>query len=231
MSISQILRALAARYSQCQTYKDCGTVRMRTARSESVIHFKTMFARPANLLFEWEDEQGGKKSTVACDGKVAYLRLGEQERLERRDLVSAVAGATGPSLSAAPNICSLLMPDKFVNFVSVLKLTNIRLVDKEFVRGSECSVVSGSSINSARTLWISMKDTSIIRQREQYPIADSDAGRKMAEASLHEQKMSQILQRDLLTSDATSNFGRVTVFEYEDVEFDTDLMHRFGPPE
>lgn len=162
-----IVGKMAAQYAQASSYQDTGVVERiwgaGTGRRETVIKFKTSFARPHFLLFEWTDRaiftSEERLNAVWNDGKQTYHyyswdkpAVGSEE-----DISLGVAGATGISRGSAHTVPTLLLEE--VGGFRLTEMSNLSLLGEEKFEGEDCYIVRGRHPhNFPIDMWIAKSD-------------------------------------------------------------------------
>ena len=163
MNARQILQNLSTKYAQCVTYSDSGRVKFD---GDQEIQFRTEFARPDFLIFEWQDygPRRGKSPSFSTlrteNGKTGITWNTNSQKCfeEQPSLNIAVARATGCSAGAAHKIPALLMDELRIGSKTLLEISKIELTE-EILNDHACYSLVGSLLgeNDYR-LWVSKQD-------------------------------------------------------------------------
>lgn len=163
-SADEIIKSVLAKYSTCKSYSDTGRTTTVFYDLIETFAFRTFFSRPSLFRFDWQDNGSAREkpedfSTVRSDGEQTYL---ERPRTGRypETLSLGMATATGCSAAAAV-VPSLLSQD--LGFRGGIELSRSELIESETVDGVDCHVLSGWWSNSEVKLYISSKDSQIVR--------------------------------------------------------------------
>lgn len=164
---------MAVQYSTAKSYQDIGIVQSVSATEKDTIEeinsFKTFFARPKHLRFEWEDKSEYLPKSwhiVWSDGKDTFTYWDSGHFEKEEDIGMGLAGATGISQGAAHTIPTLLL--KEVGGFRLTEMERITLLREEQFEGENCFVVRGfHPFGFPIDLWISKKDFLLRKEREQ----------------------------------------------------------------
>lgn len=127
--------------------------------------FRTFFSRPSLFRFDWQDNGSAREkpedfSTVRSDGEQTYLELPRTGRYPET-LSLGMTAATARSAGAAAVVPNLLSQD--LGFRQGIELTRAEPIESETVDGVDCKMLSGWSSNDKIKLYISSKDSQIVR--------------------------------------------------------------------
>ncbi len=175
ITAQSIIEKMAAQYANASSYQDIGVVEdvkgEGGGQRETVIKFKTFFARPHFFRFEWTDRSivtsEERLNVIWNDGKqtYSYYSWGDAGVEKKEDLSLGIAGATGISRGAAHVIPALLMEE-----VSGFRLTetkNVSLLGEEKFEGEDCYIVRGyHPHNFPIDMWISKRDFLLRKVKE-----------------------------------------------------------------
>lgn len=175
MSAQAIVEKMAAQYAQASSYQDTGVVEETgewgKGQRETIIKFKTWFARPHFLRFEWTDRSvvTSKEhlSVVWNDGKRTYHYYSwDDPAVERDETISlGLAGATGISRGSAHTVPVLLMEE--VSGFRLTEMSDLSLLGEEAFEGEDCHVVRGyHPHNFPIVMWIGKRDF-LLRKTQQ----------------------------------------------------------------
>lgn len=188
----QILQEMVATYKSLSSYQDTGFVRTLTGdstlmagsdgfhirgvslRDDTLVSFKTHYARPGKFRFEWRSPSTGasRDSAIWSDGKQAYvwspLGSGEGEGFiwkKGSALRWCVDEAQRSSVGAAYFVPSLLMKDVSLSpFADLLSIMDgLMLAREERVDGESCHVIKGEISGVPWALWVG-KETRLLRK-------------------------------------------------------------------
>jgi len=169
-----LLQRVAQAYSAMSSYQDHGRVVLVNADEPPLqIDFATLYKRPSLFRFEFSRPHPYaplrhivSTHVVGFDGSRAYSqteRYQEAPRLEtRRDLPSAIAGATGISSGSAHSISRLLLAE--VSGFSLLDLVDVRLDAATQIDGIACYRVSGNNPRGGEWDYTIERDSLLIRR-------------------------------------------------------------------
>jgi outer membrane lipoprotein-sorting protein len=173
MDGNEVVRRMAVAYESAKSYQDEGIVQSsRSSKPESyelINSFKTYFVRPAQLRFQWNEAEPGRRTQayiIWSDGKTvqSYSHLMGLEK--EKSLSSAVAGATGISRGAAHTVSTLLLRE--VSGFRLTEMERLTLLRKEYFEGVDCFVVRGyHPFGFPIDIWIGKSDFLLRRMREQ----------------------------------------------------------------
>lgn len=161
---TRILNNMFRVYSRLASYQDEGilvtTNDEETGGTIEKMPFKTFFKRPNLFRFEWTDygiTKLGKTKMIWFDGKEAFMYW-EPDRYEKeRSLSSAVAGATGISLTTVNTLSDLLLPEEFGGS-SLKTLVKVSLMGEEMFEGVRCYRLKATEMGDPIELWIGKND-------------------------------------------------------------------------
>lgn len=192
-----ILREMTARYARLSSYQDTGVVRTLPGESmaaaaglpnasgagETVVSFKTFYARPRMFRFEWKSHgpAPSREAAVWSDGRKSYSwmpsgtlgpgTLGDSFILDGgRKLRSYVGDAQRSSSGAAFFVPSLLMKDlDYVPFGEMLgHMEGLSVVREEEFDGEVCHVVGGDIAGAPWMLWVGKQSRLLRKTRTIY---------------------------------------------------------------
>jgi hypothetical protein len=147
VSGEDLLRAMAAVYASCTSYRDRGEVRSNIVHGDEPIApsprpFETAFVHPGRFRFEFRDQMHGtgpwNRYIVWTDGlevRTHWDLMPQQE--SPASLGYALAGATGISGGSAHRIPALLMPDRIEGF-KLTDLVEVELLGTTDLDGDRC---------------------------------------------------------------------------------------------
>lgn len=150
-------------YGGLESYADEGAGTHSLPGSEQTILFKTFFARPDRLRFEFLTHHPypllrhiTTSHEITFDGTAVHS-FWNGEAWEARSLDAALAGATGISGGIAPLVPSLLLPQELAG--GIRHLTRVRLAGMEEVEGVPCYRLVGTrGTGHEITLFVSRED-------------------------------------------------------------------------
>ena len=169
-----LLQRVAQAYSAMTSYQDNGRVALVNGDDPPFqIDFATLYKRPSLFRFEFSRPHPYaplrhivSKYVVGFDGTAAYSRNERYQRapqLEtRKDLQSAIAGATGISSGSAHSISCLLLPE--VSGFSILDLVEVRMHEMTQIDGIPCYRVVGNSPRGGEWDCTIERDSLLIRR-------------------------------------------------------------------
>jgi hypothetical protein len=174
MKATEILNRLVDRYSSCRSYSDEGRVDFLDAYGhQEQIRFRTKFAAPNLLRFEWQDygPRRGKSSefsTLLIRENTATVHYTWDPEVSHGTISMAISGVTGCSAAAAsivlPLLCERDSHDPRGHHL--FEITAPTVAGPEMVDGSRCHSVTGKWFNGDEiTLWIDASDYSLKRAR------------------------------------------------------------------
>jgi outer membrane lipoprotein-sorting protein len=167
MSAPAIVEKMAAQYANASSYQDTGVVQDSLAedtnRLEEIIKFKTFFARPHFLRFEWTDRDIAtteeRLNVVWNDGKDTYHYYSwDDPAVERtKNIGLGIAGATGISRGSAHTVPALLMEE--IGGFRLIEMSNLSMIGEERFEGEDCYLIRGyHPHNFPIDMWISKRD-------------------------------------------------------------------------
>lgn len=240
MNPSQIIERLAEKYSQCRTYADSGVVDFSDIRGEKKqLLFRNRFVRPAYFSFEWQDygPSRGKSDDFSIlwskNGKTLYRgRLGFKTD---RELILAIAGATGCSAGAAHWMPSLLMEELRTDTTrKVLQMTELEVLTTEMLLEKECYVLRGTLLKSQDiTLWITTEDYSLIRIFNNTFTTADESNERLKKISENKELMAGLQAlgmkppKEVFSKDSQYQ----TQYTYTEVSFDNEIYELPEPKE
>lgn len=164
-----IIKRMAAQYATLVSYQDNGAVETvdegKASRRTDVV-FRTYFARPSRLRFEWTNifpmNVPSRENMIWCDGSKTYAAsIGNDQKAEveiAENLDSALDSAIGTSGAPAHTVAMLLMPSVISGF-SITELSDLAIVRDEQFEGDDCYLIRGRGPEKeVRDIWISKKD-------------------------------------------------------------------------
>jgi len=172
MSVDEVLNRIADTYLKCLSYSDSGTIETSGfGQPQSTIEFETYFVRPRLFRFEWTERD--EHFMIWSDGSKSYERyqFANQKTEPVENFEQAIAGATGISYGGAWTILSLLIPELRARGRTLLQIRDLTLLGDEEMNGCSFHVLKGSSkLPEDTTLWVSARDFTVRRIREDYEI-------------------------------------------------------------
>lgn len=206
----QVIAELLARYESLSSYQDAGVVRVVPAdprlvadsgvalwrdasrRDETLVSFKTFYARPGRFRFEWRNHLKGMKRDAAVwtDGRRAYSWTpsespgGDSFHLFDGRLSLFMDEAEKSSSGAGFHVPSLLLRDAgdytFATFLKFMEGPSLRR--EERVDGELCYVIKGLISETPWLLWVGKESRLLRKLRTVYfagSFHDSLEGRRM----------------------------------------------------
>jgi len=175
ITAQSIVEKMAAQYANASSYQDTGVVMdvkgEVASQSETVIKFKTYFARPHFFRFEWTDRDivtsEETLSVVWNDGKqtFAYYSWDDPAVKKKEDIGLGIAGATGVSRGSAHTIPALLAEE--VGGFRLTEMSNLSILGEEKFEGEDCYIVRGYHPQKFPIdMWISKRDYLLRKTKE-----------------------------------------------------------------
>jgi hypothetical protein len=187
-----VLKEMVSRYAGLSSYQDTGVIQMLPGESllagssaharfvnvssggEILVSFKTYFARPRMLRFEWKSSHmpTSREAAIWSDGRTDFswlpnrgLKDGSFTLDDGADLRFNVGEAQRLSGGAVFFVPSLLIKDlDYVPFGEMVSsMTDLSLVKDEQVDGELCHVISGKIYGTPWVLWVG-KDSRLLRK-------------------------------------------------------------------
>jgi hypothetical protein len=187
-----ILRKMVARYAGFMSYQDTGVVRTLPGESllaagadrqrfisvssgaETLVTFKTFYARPRMFRFEWKSSSLSmtREAAVWSNGKKDYSWMPDRVSgsdsftlYDGADLRFNVGEAQRLSGGAVFFVPSLLIKDvSYDSFGEMISsMTELSLVRDELFDGEACHVISGKIIGTPWVLWVG-KNSQLLRK-------------------------------------------------------------------
>lgn len=174
ITAQSIIEKMAAQYASASSYQDTGIIEEvrgeGAGQRETILEFKTFFARPHFFRFEWRDRPvrlGESLNVVWNDGKQTYCYYSWSDTgvEKKEDLSLGIAGATGVSRGSAHLIPVLLMGE--VGGFRLTETSNVSLLGEEKLEGEDCYIVRGyHPHNFPMDMWIGKRDFLLRKVKE-----------------------------------------------------------------
>ena len=143
MPADALIERVVARYGGMKHYRDSGEAVDPGLLTAGKITFKTAFARPEKIRFEWNEPRIGVRHVVASDGVETRLvsKAGKEPEVARDDydLNMALNSAAGASRGASIRIPGLLLWGK---------------IDGPTIRNVRRSKIEREDVVDARPVWV-----------------------------------------------------------------------------
>lgn len=196
----EILREVIAKYERVTSYQDSGVVRALpgeppliadsgssryrdvSPRGETFVSFKTYYARPRRIRFEWRDprQQMTRDAAIWTDGERVYSWL--PSPLPGDDGFTLSAGtslglyfneAASRSSGAASLVPGLLIKDEmwFSFAFSLSEMGELSLLREERIDGEPCHVIKGKISGAPWVLWVGKGSRLLRKMRTVYTTA------------------------------------------------------------
>jgi hypothetical protein len=177
LSAEQILDQMVKVYAECKSYRDSGTVDVRSAPRKADINgtFTTAFIRPDQFRFELKAQMSTEHSTGETKKRamhyIASRNNGKDYRFynlptpkkEMLPLDLAMAGATGISGGSATISADMLLPVEFKGNIVLTDMTETKRLKDAQVNGVDCYCIKGRRVEIPTTVWIH-KNTFLIQK-------------------------------------------------------------------
>ncbi|HJQ98939.1 MAG TPA: hypothetical protein VJ826_11550 [Candidatus Polarisedimenticolaceae bacterium] len=138
-----LIERVVARYGGMKHYRDCGEAVDPSLLTADKITFKTAFARPEKIRFEWNEPRRGVRHVVSSDGTetrtVSKVGKEPEEARDDYDLNMALNSAAGASRGASIRIPGLLLWGK---------------IDGPTIRTIRRSKIEREDVVDARPVWV-----------------------------------------------------------------------------
>lgn len=170
LTAQEILLCKAKAYATCESYSDLGVVKtvfFQTDRNWNTTKpFATAFVRPNRFRYQYEvkDSEGEPSVYIIwANGNEVQTWWDVRPGVEKkRNLGSAVAGATGVSGCSTHNVPALLLPDR-IDGRKLSELSDAKRVEDEKIDGFDCFRIRGKEGDDVTILWID-KRTYLLRR-------------------------------------------------------------------
>jgi outer membrane lipoprotein-sorting protein len=143
MPADALIERVVARYGTMKHYRDCGEAVDPSLLTADKITFKTAFARPEKIRFEWNEPRRGIRHVVASDGTETHTvwKAGKdpEETRDDYDLNMALNSAAGASRGASIRVPGLLLWGK---------------IDGPTIRNIRRSKIEREDVVDARPVWV-----------------------------------------------------------------------------
>ncbi len=167
ITAQSIVEKMAVAYANASSYQDTGVIEHLkgdgASQHETVIKFRTYFARPHFFRFEWRDRDivrsEERLSVVWNDGQQTFGYYSwDDPAVKKKDNIDlGIAGATGVSRGSAHTVPVLLMGE--VGGFRLTQLINLSMLGEEEYEGEDCYIVRGyHPHNFPIDMWISKQD-------------------------------------------------------------------------
>jgi outer membrane lipoprotein-sorting protein len=195
-----VLRRMIATYARVSSYQDSGVVRTlpggpglmagseshrlqdASFRDETLVSFKTFYARPGKFRFEWRDPSthASRDAVIWSNGKRAYSWGPDESGITKGYVLNSgselrwyVDEAERRSSGAAFFVPSLLMKDvspfPFADMLSVME--GLTLLREERIDGELCHVIKGDISGVPWALWVGKESHLLRKTRTVYTTA------------------------------------------------------------
>jgi outer membrane lipoprotein-sorting protein len=161
LTAQDILLRMANAYATCESYSDFGVVKTvffeKDGNRVTTKPFATAFVRPNHFRYQYEDQKSEGEALVyiiwANGNEVQTWWDVNPGVQKKRNLESAVAGATGVSGCSAHNVPALLLPDR-IGGRKLSELSDAKRVEDDKVNGFDCFRIRGKEGDDVTVLWI-----------------------------------------------------------------------------
>jgi outer membrane lipoprotein-sorting protein len=165
----EILQRMAEAYATCESYNDLGVVKTvffeKDGNRVTTKPFATAFVRPNHFRYQYENIESEGEALIYiiwANGNEVQTWWDVNPGIQKkRNLGSAVAGATGVSGCSAHNVPTVLLPDR-IDGRKLSELSDAKRVEDDKIDGFDCFRIRGNEGDSATVLWID-KRTYILR--------------------------------------------------------------------
>jgi outer membrane lipoprotein-sorting protein len=166
----EILLRMAKAYATCESYFDLGVVKIvfieKDGNRVTTKPFATAFVRPNHFRYQYEDNRSEGEALVYiiwANGNEVQTWWDVNPGIQKkRNLESAVAGATGVSGCSAHNAPAMLLPDR-IGGRKLSQLSDAKRVEDDKVNGFDCFRIRGKEGDDVTVLWID-KRTYLLRR-------------------------------------------------------------------
>jgi len=168
-----VLVQVGQTYRGLKSYSDRGFIQSRddpdSVESDiTKLSFSTHFRRPNFFRFEWRCSDLEGVNVIWCDGKSAFNKYRyDKNATPAKNLILAIAGATGVSGGTAHTVPALLMEEVGGNKLTDMKNSVYR--GAEIVNGEDCHHLQQA--NRGQHIFISKSKSTLLRIDEDYVIA------------------------------------------------------------
>jgi outer membrane lipoprotein-sorting protein len=171
MTPEHILNKVIDTYASMESYSDVGTVDRVPPIGQTSLEFKTFFAKPNNMRFEWRSwhphfgkDEPANESVVWSNGDQSHMWfLG---KLRHYELVSAVAGAFGVSSMSVAMISNLFLAERLEYRGEWTTMRDIKMLSDENIGNFCCYHLVGSTEEpDDKEAWVSKEDFVVRRLR------------------------------------------------------------------
>jgi hypothetical protein len=182
MNPESILKSVREKYLSLKSYADEGVV--GTSKGKRSLEFKTYFASPLKVRFEWRTSFPPTENAIWTNGTESHSWfMGKLELLP--EFSSGIAGATGVSSASVVMILKLLLPDCIEVRSAWYDMQDMNM-DEEPVDALMCYHIIGTDRKTDDTeAWISKDDFLVRRLRRRTEISQEESERMLAEARKH----------------------------------------------
>jgi hypothetical protein len=201
LSAVEILDLAARAYTDCNTYRDSGSVTMSPALAGGVMvknRFRTAFVRPDRFRFEFSNENTDNfeplRAVVWRQGSDVrfWWSLRGEERMS--SLNDALASGTGISLGAAHWVPSLLLPSE-VTGRRLLDLKDAQRLPSEPCGTAVCLRLEGRLADRKVSLWLDSASFLLIRADD---TRQDDHGQTVTQTTTWDPVVNDVLDEALL---------------------------------
>lgn len=169
LTAQEILQRMAKAYATCESYNDVGVVKTvffeDNGNRVTTRPFATAFVRPNHFRYQYENIESEGEALIYiiwANGNEVQTWWDVNPGIQKkRNLGSAVAGATGVSGCSAHNVPALLLPDR-IDGRKLSELSDAKRVEDEKIDGIDCFRIRGKEEDDVTVLWID-KRTCILR--------------------------------------------------------------------